>query len=57
MMIQNSNVNALNFSVQPCNCLYVSVITYLKMWIGNTFRDLFEQRLLDFLELCWLNNI
>lgn len=30
---------------------------YLKVWIGHTFRDLFEQWLLDFLELCWLNNI
>lgn len=30
---------------------------YLKVWIGHTFRDLFEQRLLDFLELRWLNDI
>lgn len=27
------------------------------MWVSHTSRDLPEQRLLDFLELCWLNDI
>lgn len=30
---------------------------YLKVWIGHTSRDLFEQWLLDFLELRGLNDI
>lgn len=36
--------------------LLVSVV-YLKVWVGHTFRDLSEQGLLDFLELCRLNDI
>lgn len=36
--------------------LFVSQ-AHLKVWIGHTSGDLFEQRLLDFLKLCWLNDI
>lgn len=36
--------------------MFVSQV-YLKVWISHTFRDLFEQRLLDFFELRWLNDI
>lgn len=31
--------------------------SYLKVWIGHTSGDLFEQRLLDFNELRWFNDV